>query len=156
MSFGKRQRYFSFSFFQLSPSLKEAATVLTNEHPHDFCGHYCSKNLSIAKFSSPSCLRLTLHLISPSATFLKLISFPILISHSNYTVYKQQRCHKSSAPRQEHCPPGKAGLSQESCVRYCTSFTDWNKTMGPDGQDLLDNLVTVAPSVSKGSLLPHR
>lgn len=80
---------------------------------------------------------------------------PFLFVISNYTTYKQQRCHKLSVPLQEHRQSGKAGLLQESCVHYRNSCTDWNKTVGPDGQDLLNNPVTVALSVSKGSLLPH-
>ena len=84
--------------------------------------------------------------------FLALFLFII----SNSTTYRQWRCHKSSVPLQEHHPPGKAGLSQESGVHYRNSCTDWNKTAGPDGQDLLNNPVTVDPSMWRGSLLPHR
>lgn len=84
--------------------------------------------------------------------FLALFLFII----SNYTIFKQQECHKSSVPLQEHCLPGKTALSQESCLHYRNSCSDWSKTRGPDGQDLLNNPVTVAPSMSKGSLLPNR
>lgn len=84
--------------------------------------------------------------------FIALFLFIIL----NCTLYKQWKCHKSSVPLQEHRPPGEAGLSQGSWVHSHHSCSDWNKTTGPDGQDLLNNPVTIALSVSKGSLLPHR
>lgn len=92
----------------------------------------------------------------PHLHFLNWFIALFLLIIPNYTPHKQWKCHKSSVPLQEHCPPGKAGLSQGSRVHYHHSCSDWNKTTGPDGQDLLNNPVTVAQSVSKGSLLSHR